>query len=202
MALLAGMTEKQLLLTTVAGFAAVVILLGLGIGYGNMKHAGIVEETQGLQSQLQELTKIKDEISRLRKLKEDMGALMEEMRKILPSEDEVSEHELRATISAFASEAGVRWSGFRRAVRSAGGLAAMAAMQNPYVEESYVLDVEGGFHALASFINRLEEDCRRLLYVDTFSIEGVGGGLNPEKDDHGIALTLVAYKFKKPPAPP
>ncbi len=201
MALLAGMTEKQLLVITIAVVGAFVVLLGLGIIYGKAQHSGIIKETLELEERLREAKKIKIEIARLRKLKEEMAALMEEMRKVLPSEDEASEHELRGTISAFASEAGVRWSGFKRAVRRRGGAPGLAQM-NPYIEESYVLDMEGGFHSFASFINRLEEDCRRLLSVDKFSIEGADGGLNPDKDGHGITLTLVAYKFRKPQAPP
>lgn len=201
MALFTGMTEKQLLVTTIAVVAVFVVLLGVGIIYGRLQYSGIVKETLGLEERLQEVKKIKIEIDRLRKLKEEMAALMEEMRKILPSEEEASEHELRATISAFASEAGVRWNGFRRSVRRGGGAPGLAQM-NPYIEESYVLEVEGGFHSFASFINRLEEDCRRLLCVDTFTIEGADGGLNPDNDDHDITLTLIAYKFRKPSAAP
>lgn len=198
MTLFTGMTEKQLLVITAGMVAVCVAALGIGIGYGRLRHSRIVAETRETRRKLRELPRLRKEINRLIAQKEDMTALADEMSKVLPDEDDAGEHDLRAMLSIFSDDAGLDWIGFSRLGKSLSPAEKKRRMKDPYIKEEYVLDFIGGFHALATFINKLEEECSRLVWVDKITVEGAMGGLDPAMDDHEITIRLVAFKFKKP----
>ena len=202
MTLLSGLTERQLLMITIAMVAVCVTVLGIGIGHGRLKRSRIIKEARDVREDLRELPELRKEIKRLEEERDSMTALADEIKKILPAEEDAEEHNLRGMISMFADQAGLEWISFRRK----GGRLAHAARRSlgklPYIKEDYELEVTGGFHSLGTFVNKLEEECSRLLWVERIKIEGAEGGLNPEKDDHEISITLAAFKFRKPAQPP
>ena len=193
------MSERQLFAITIAVAAVCIFVLGMGVAYGEWQHSGLAKKTQEARNRLRELPRLEKEIDDLRTARVEMAALVDDVKRILPSEEGAREHLLRDTISTCADESGLDWVSFKpKGGASASGRRAREQSQLPYVKEEYELKVKGGFHAFAAFINKLEEECLRLIWIETLKIAGAAGGLDLNNRDHDIALTLATFKFKSP----
>ncbi len=201
MALFAGMTEKQLLVITIGAVAVCVVVLGLGIGYGGVRHSNILRDTEEVREKVRELPGLQAEIKRLKEKKEEMRVQRGEMEKVLPLEGDAGEHDLRRDMTIYADEARIRWTSFERLTQALGLAQRRKLLQMPYVREDFRMEVRGGFDPFATFVNKIEEDCERLVWVDEIDVEGAVGGLDPEENEHEITIKLAAFKFRKVQAP-
>jgi Tfp pilus assembly protein PilO len=186
------MNDKKLFWTLVA--SGTVLAAGLGFGAWSqsasveeamVRAAGLRAEAQAAETRLKESRRVEDEVLVLR-------ALSEEMKRVLPDEDDVNN--LVRTLNQFSEDAKVRISGLKKKNTDAPGAKKKAV---DFDRVAYTLTLEGDAFQLLSFLDLIEGHSR-FMNVPVFRLQAA------RRDEiertgvaaHSITLDVETYAWE------
>ena len=131
----------------------------------------------------------KETITELRRKRRQRVEAINELTKILPTEDEASHSVLLRLLREFAKESGVSVTSLLRPSE-------VPEPGMPIIRYKYQLIVDGTFSQFVSFLNQIEKHTR-FLRVDSFEVANMSSGpIWCETPEKKIRLQITTYTYK------